>query len=48
MLKYYVLMIMKKLDSSVKHWNDTVLDPSSQATRMTLEPSQTTMFPQSI
>ncbi|WP_264705451.1 hypothetical protein [Wolbachia endosymbiont (group A) of Gymnosoma rotundatum] len=22
MLKYNVLMIMKKLDSSVKHWND--------------------------
>ncbi|WP_264328951.1 hypothetical protein [Wolbachia endosymbiont (group A) of Andrena hattorfiana] len=22
MLKYNVLMIMKRLDSSVKHWND--------------------------
>ncbi|WP_264339206.1 hypothetical protein [Wolbachia endosymbiont (group A) of Cydia splendana] len=24
MLKYNILMIMKKLDSSVKHWNDIV------------------------
>ncbi|WP_259348732.1 hypothetical protein [Wolbachia pipientis] len=24
MLKYNVLMIMKKLDSSFKHWNDIV------------------------
>ncbi|WP_341812819.1 MULTISPECIES: hypothetical protein [unclassified Wolbachia] len=30
MLKYNVLMIMKKLDSSVKHWNDTILFSESQ------------------
>ncbi|WP_265029908.1 hypothetical protein [Wolbachia endosymbiont (group A) of Philonthus cognatus] len=30
MLKYNVLMIMKKLDSSVKHWNDTILFSGSQ------------------
>ncbi|WP_255703160.1 hypothetical protein [Wolbachia endosymbiont of Delia radicum] len=30
MLKYNVLMIMKKLDSSVKHWDDTILFSGSQ------------------